>query len=148
MSSWSGPWLYIKMVSLHLISNRTPPNFVLEKKLAIVLKTLLALEATAKVVLVVKAVLIQKGTPPRHRCPIYDIIYCYLQLLWAVSLQITHSAETPVTNLPPYISRTGMIFMVTVPKHECLTVLQVYSTRIWCPASNSGSVQGSRVMEA
>ena len=88
----------------------------------------------------------ERYAPPRRF--IYEHIYCYLQPLWVVLLQITHCAEATIPYLPPYISRIGMFFLVTVSKHECLIVPQVYSTRIWCPASNSGSIQGSRVVEA
>ena len=61
------------MVRLYLISNKSLSKSVLEKKLAIALKALLVLEATAKVALIVKGVLIEKGTPSRPRRPIYSI---------------------------------------------------------------------------
>ena len=63
------------MVSLHLISNKRLLSSVLEKKLAIALKTLLVLEATAKVVLIVKAVLIQKGTSTRLHLRLYLLLF-------------------------------------------------------------------------
>ena len=135
------------MVSLHVIPNRSFLNFALEKKLSIALKTLLVLEATAKVALIVSATLIDKGTPLRPRSLIYQRIHCYLQPLWVVSLRTTHCADKLVTCLPSYIPRIGMTFKVTVSKHERLTVPQVYFTRIWRPGSNTRSVQGARVME-
>ena len=49
------------MVSFNLISNEHPLSSVLEKKLSIALKTLLILEATAKVVFIVKGIPISKG---------------------------------------------------------------------------------------
>ena len=130
-----------------LISNKCPLISVPEKKLSIALKVLLVLEAIAKVTFMVSGALAEKSTPLRLHRLIYEFIYCYLQSFWDDSLQITHSVQTPMAHLPPYISPIGMAFLLTVSKHECLTFLQVYPTRIWRPASNTGSVQGSRVVE-
>ena len=51
------------MVISHLFSVRILLNCVPEKKLAILLKTLLVLEAVAKITFIVKADLIEKSTP-------------------------------------------------------------------------------------
>ena len=125
-------------------------NSGLEKKLAIALKILLVLEALAKVAFVVSGTLVQRSTPPRPRSLnyMYKYIYHYFQSLWAVSLQTTCYAGLMVESHPSYISRIGMIFLVTIPEHEHLTIPQVYSTRIRRCTSSARSVQGPRVLEA
>ena len=146
-SSWSGFWRYIKIASLHLISRRLLLNSVLEKKLAVTLKTLLILEAIAKVVFIVEANLIEKGKSPRPHSLNFKHIHCYFQWQWVVWLQTTHCAWPSVAHLPPYTTRIGMILQVTFRKDERLTVPQVYANRVWRLASNPSSVQGSRVLE-
>ena len=58
----------------------------LEKKLAIALKSLLVLEAVAKVAFIVNGLLAEKGTLLSLRRLIYRHIYRYLQLLLVASL--------------------------------------------------------------
>ena len=72
------------MVSSHLISHRSFLNSVLEKKLAIALKTLLILEASAKLVFIVYGTLIEKGRAPRLPSLDYTHIYFCFQSLWLV----------------------------------------------------------------
>ena len=148
MSWWSGSWHYITTVSLYLINNRALLNYVLDKKLAIALKTLLVLEATAKVAFIVEGTLVQKGMMPRSRSLNYKHIYRCFQPLLVVLLQTTQYASPLMASLPTYLSLTGMLVLVTAPKYEHLTFPQVYSTRIWSFTSNAGFVQGSRILEA
>ena len=81
----------------------------LEKKLTIVLKTILVLEAIAKVVFIVKDLLIQKRMLLRPSTFFYSHVYRYLQLLLVASLQITHCARTALSPLPLSISLIGLI---------------------------------------
>ena len=148
MSSWSGFWHYIRMASLHLISSGGILSSVLERNLAITLKTLLILETLAKVTFIVMSKLLQKGTTPQPRKLNYKHSHRYFQLFWVVLLQTIRYVRPLVLSLHLYTSRTGTISLVPVSKCECLTVPQVYSTRIWRPASHTRFVQGSRIVEA
>ena len=81
MSSCLGFWLCIRTVSLRLtykLYNGNPLSPILGKKLAVVLKTLLAIEAMAKVVFIVETNIIQQGIPLWLRNLNYGHIYRYL----------------------------------------------------------------------
>ena len=64
------------MVRLHLIFYKCLFTSVLERKLAIILKPLLALEASAKVVFVVLGILIQEGMPLQRQNLDHKCTYC------------------------------------------------------------------------
>ena len=70
-----------------------------------------------------------------------------LQRLLLISPKITRCAGKMVTPFPLFTSLIG-----TIPDHGDqmmrLTLLQDYSTRIWCTPSNAGTVQGQRILEA
>ena len=79
-----------------------------EKKLAIALKTILVLEVTAKVVLVVEIILADKGMPLQPHALIYRHVHHYLQWLLVASLLITHCAGKTLPLLPSCTSLIGM----------------------------------------
>ena len=80
------------MVSLHASFAGALLMSRLEKKLAMALKSMLALEAVAMVVLLVKFNLIEKRTLLEPHSLTYRHVYCYLQLVFAALLQTTRSA--------------------------------------------------------
>ena len=82
----------------------------LEKKLAIMLKTLLGLEAIAKVIFLVKAVSAEKGRLFQSRTLIYRHVYCCMQLLLLASLQTIHCARMTMSLLRSSISLIGNTF--------------------------------------
>ena len=78
-----------------------------EKKLAIALKSFLVLEAIAKVVIIAKVTLTEKGTPLQPRALVYKHVYRYSQWFLVASLRVTHCAEMALALLPSYTSLIG-----------------------------------------
>ena len=75
MFLWPGLWLSIVMVSPHSIFYGRLLLSLLEKKLATILKTLLVLEAIAKVAFIVDDNVMQRGTLLQPRRFNYGYVY-------------------------------------------------------------------------